>query len=337
MAKLTIENVRLKGITACVPSTIEDNMSFHEEHEGENNLRAETIGIYTRRIAKVSETASDYCVLAAQKLLSGLNWEPESIDVVVFVTQTPDYQLPGNSMVAHERLGLSIECAAIDIHQGCSGYVYGLSTIASYLQSGNFKRGLLLVGDTITKLLDPSDMGTIPVFSDAGSATALEFDQNADTMYFNLQTNGALKEAIHMAGSGSRKGSEDPFMRMNGHEIFTFGLKEVSPNVENLLSYAGLSKERVDFYIFHQANKLLNRSIQRKLKISDEKVKYSLEDFGNTSCATIPLTIVNSLEENGKLKNGKALVCGFGVGLSWASGLVDFNDVWSEKIIVYEN
>lgn len=337
MAKLTIEKVRLKGITACVPSTEVDNFKFEEEKEGENLLRVNTIGIHSRRLAKENETAADLCIKAANKLMEGLEWTPDCIDILVFVTQTPDYQLPGNSMVAHDKLGLNKDCAAIDIHQGCAGYVYGLSTISSYLQSGKMRRGLLLVGDTITKLLDPKDMGTIPIFSDAGSATALEFDSNANDLFFNLQTYGSAKEAIHMSGSGTRKNTKDPYMRMNGHEIFTFGLKEVSPNVEELLSYAETDKESVDFYIFHQANQLLNTSIQRKLKIPEDKMKYSLKDYGNTSCATIPLTIVHSLKDGNKLIDGRALICGFGVGLSWASGLIDFKDVWTDKIIIHED
>lgn len=333
MALFSISNIRISGVTAAVPSQREQNDELEGFEKEECELLINTTGIRSRRVAPQGLCASDLCYQAAQALLAGLSWNPSEIDLLVMVTQTPDYQLPGNSILLQERLGLRSECMTLDLHQGCAGYVYGLSQVSALMNSAGMKKALLLVGDTITHLLDPKDKGTIPIFSDAGTATALEFHKEASPIYFHLQSTGVQADAIRMEGSGTRRTMGDAFMRMRGHDIFTFGLKEVAPNVESLLDYAGVSKEHIDYFIFHQANRLLNESIRKKLKLAPEKVPYSLQDYGNTSCATIPLTWVHALRDELQENRRNIVLSGFGVGLSWGSVLLSAEKVWSQPII----
>jgi 3-oxoacyl-[acyl-carrier-protein] synthase-3 len=258
------------------------------------------------------------CLTSAEKLIEELNWERSEIEILIFVSQTPDQPIPGSSMLMQEKLGLSKSCMAMDLNQGCAGYVYGLSTIMSLMSASKLKKGLLLVGDTITHLLDENDQSTVPIFSDAGTATALEFDESADDAIFNLQTDGKGYQAIEQ-----KRGEA---MTMNGHEVFHFGLKEVVPNVKSVLEENQMETDQIDHFVFHQANLLMNESIRRKLKVPAEKVPYSLNQFGNTSCATIPVTIVSSLGNALNEGSKTCLLSGFGVGLSWGSGIVNFSN-----------
>lgn len=318
MAFIRTKNVRIAGISATIPCNQESNRDLQDLSQESIDLLIQTTGINSRRIAPKSLSTSDMCFAAAEKIIEELKWDRSEIEILILVTQTPDQPIPGSSMLLQERLGLSKSCMAMDLNQGCAGYVYGLSTIMSLMSGSKLGKGLLLVGDTITHLLDDSDQSTVPIFSDAGTATALEFNPNAEEAVFNLQTDGKGFEAIQQ-----KRGEA---MKMNGHEVFHFGLKEVVPNVKATLENDGKTIDDIDHFIFHQANLLLNESIRKKLKIPTEKVPYTLNEFGNTSCATIPLTIVKSLGKELRSNKKNCLLSGFGVGLSWGSGIVSFSD-----------
>ena len=318
MAFIRTQNVRIAGISAVIPSNQVSNQDLQNLSQESIDLLIQTTGINSRRIAPKSLSTSEMCFTAAEKIIEELKWDRNDIEVLILVTQTPDQPIPGSSMLLQERLGLPNTCMAMDLNQGCAGYVYGLSTIMSLMSGSKLKKGLLLVGDTITHLLDDSDQSTVPIFSDAGTATALEFNTEANEAIFNLQTDGKGFEAIQQ-----KRGEA---MKMNGHEVFHFGLKEVVPNVRTTLENSNKTVEEIDHFVFHQANLLLNESIRKKLKIPTEKVPYTLNEFGNTSCATIPLTIVKSLGKELKSNSRTCLLSGFGVGLSWGSGIVNFSN-----------
>lgn len=328
MAFLRAPHVRIAGIAAAVPKDESSNHDLPALSAESKELLIQTTGIETRRIAPRSMTTSDLCFAAADKLLNDLNWNRNEIDVLILVTQTPDQPIPGSSMLLQNRLGLPKTCMAMDLNQGCAGYVYGLATIMGLMATSELKKGLLLVGDTITHVLEKDDQSTIPIFSDAGTATALEFDLSAKEAVFNLQTDGEGCDAIQQ-----KKGES---MKMNGHAVFHFGLKEVVPNVNATLEKAGLSVDDMDYFVFHQANLLLNESIRKKLKIPAEKVPYTLAEFGNTSCATIPLTVVKSLRNEVRNASKTCLISGFGVGLSWGSGIVELGNCVCPELIELE-
>ena len=318
MALIRTQNVKIAGVSAAIPSNEQSNQELSDMSQESIDLLIQTTGIHSRRVAPKSLTTSDMCFASAEKLLNELRWDRNEIEILILVTQTPDQPIPGSSMILQERLGLPKSCMAMDLNQGCAGYIYGLSTIMSLMSASKLKKGLLLVGDTITHLLDENDQSTVPIFSDAGTATALVYDEAAEEALFNLQTDGKGCDAIQQ-----KRGE---CMRMNGHQVFHFGLKEVVPNVKTTLEEKGLSVDEIDQFVFHQANKLLNESIRKKLKIPTEKVPYTLNELGNTSCATIPLTIVKALKNELESNENTCLLAGFGVGLSWGSGVVNFSD-----------
>ncbi|MFT5780251.1 MAG: 3-oxoacyl-[acyl-carrier-protein] synthase-3 [Crocinitomicaceae bacterium] len=339
MAVFTVSNTKIAGISGAIPKNTVSNRDLNGLSGEEIDLLIKTTGIEDRRVASKSLCASDLCITAAEKLINSLNWNKADIEVLIFVTQTPDYILPGTSMVIQDRLGLSTSCMTLDINQGCAGYVYGLSTIASILSASKLKKGLLLVGDTITKLLKEDDNSTVPIFADAGTATALEYDSSAEEMHFNLQTDGSNYDAIIIRDGGARNPIDgnpemsEVHMKMKGHDIFTFGLREVIPNLEVLLNHAKKQKEEVDYFLFHQANLLLNESIRRKFGIPKEKTPITLNKFGNTSCATIPITLISEIRDKISGKNLQLVLSGFGVGLSWGSAFINISDIECSELI----
>jgi 3-oxoacyl-[acyl-carrier-protein] synthase III len=338
MAFLSVSNVRLQGISACVPKRVQENISLHVFHSDKDagEFIAST-GVERRRIADTKTTTSDLCYCAAEKLASDLGWQRETIDCLIFVTQSPDYLLPATSCILQDRLGLSEECYALDISLGCSGWVYGMSVIANLLSGSNFKRGLLLCGDTPSKAISEKDKSAWPLFGDAGTATALEYTVEVNKMDFHLATDGSGYDAILIPDGGYRnittkesleycENSGGEFISrnrlqviLNGMDVFSFGITKAPQSVNKLLEHIGLERETVDYYLFHQANKFMNENIRKKLKLTVEQVPYSLRDFGNTSSATIPLTMVTELREKLQTESLKMMGCGFGVGLSWGS------------------
>ena len=343
MAFHLIRNVSIRGISACVPAFREDNkeIPLFQNHE-ESNKFIEATGVEFRHMVKSSGICtSDMCYSSSVKLLDNLGWRPEEIDCLIFVSQTPDYILPATSCILQERLKLPTDCYALDISLGCSGWVYGLSVIASLISGGTMKKGLLLAGDTTTVTKSPKDKSTYPLFGDAGTATAVEFVQDSEPLFFNFGTNGAGYEAIIIPDGGFRNFyNETSFEEeeiepgvirnrlqsiLNGPAVFTFGISKAPKSVNVLLEHFGINKDDIDFFIFHQANLFMNEKIRIKLKIEPEKVPYSLREYGNTSSASIPLTIVTY--KNDELKNKRLLACAFGVGLSWASVIFNTYDL----------
>jgi len=197
MAFLNIPNVTLRGISACVPRFIDENSNYPMNPEDRDKLIS-AIGVERKRIVDEKTCTSDLCFQAAEKLIEALNWDKSEIDCLIFVTQTPDYTLPATSCILQHRLGLHQECYSLDISLGCSGWIYGMSTISSIISAngGSIRKALLLVGDTISKITSKDDKSTWPIFGDAGSATALEYDKQSEGLKFHLATDGEGAEAI---------------------------------------------------------------------------------------------------------------------------------------------
>lgn len=342
MALFSVSGVQVSGMAVCVPANTEDNLQAEVLPENERDLFVKTVGIRYRRVAQKGVTASDLCFEAANNLLQKMNWQRGEINVLIFITQTPDYIIPNTSSLLQEKLGLPKSCLVFDINLGCSGYVYGLSVISSLLQNIPNGKGLLLVGDVSTSIISKNDKSTAPLFSDAGSATALEVKPGG-VMHFNLQTDGKEYDDIIVPDGGFRnKTSTESFevqeydkgihrsrldMKLDGLKIFNFALREVAPNINLLLEHNHIDKENVDYYVFHQANLLMLESVRKKLKVQPEKVPYSLHNYGNTSSATIPLTMLANLPQQLGSQKVRWLLSGFGVGLSWGSAYIETENV----------
>lgn len=349
MAFFSIQKVAIRGIAAAVPKNKVSNFDLDGFEADELKKLVDTVGIEFRREALPNQCASDLCLAAVNKLIDDLKWNRSEIDALFFVSQTPDHILPGSSIYMVEKLGLPKSCISFDINQGCAGYVYGLSVASAFMSASGLKKCLLLVGDTITKLVSPHDRSLRPIFSDCGTATALEFDANAKQMTFNTASQGADYNAIIVPEGAARNPyttesfnyveheagikRQGVHLAMRGLDVFNFSLKQVAPNVEELLQKSGADKHTIDYFIFHQANRLILESISTKLKLNKTKVPTSLREFGNTSGATIPLTIVAELSQNNRIPDSTVLVSGFGVGLSLASGIIEFKNVICPQII----
>jgi len=344
MAFLDIKRVKIAGLSVCVPKNTEENKDFPLLTKDEAEKLITATGIERRRKANPGICTSDLCFEAANQLIKDLGWNKNDIDCLVFVTQGPDYFLPATSCILQDRLGLNEECYTLDISSGCSGWVYGLSVISSLLSSGAMKKGLLLAGD-VSCMNSPKDKSTYPLFGDAGSVTALEFDPEAKGFQFHLGTDGSGYEAIIIPDGGARNlVNYDSFVMkeiapgiersrlhtaLEGMDVFSFGISKVPETINKTLEHFSIDKEKVDYFVFHQANLFLNEKIRKKLELPKKKVPYSLKNFGNTSSATIPLTMITELKEKLQQEKLNFIGCGFGVGLSWAT--VDFE---TENIIV---
>ncbi|NWJ51776.1 MAG: ketoacyl-ACP synthase III [Bacteroidetes bacterium] len=349
MSFLEIKNVSIKGVSGCVPSTTDLNESLSIFTGEEAHKFIESTGVAERHVSNINTTTADLCFYAAEKLIGELHWDPTDIDCLIFVTQTPDYILPATSNLLQFRLGLSQNTFALDISSGCSGWVYGLSVISSLLSSGNFRKGLLLTGDTISKICSDLDKSTQPLFGDAGTATALEFDNKSSGLKFHFGSDGDGYQAIIIPDGGFRSvTSPDSFITekiesgisrnrtnliLDGMNVFSFGINKAPESVRALMEYYGLTDEEVDYYLFHQANRYMNEKIRKKLKISELKVPYSLRNYGNTSSASIPITLINSLKEVAQTNQLNLLACGFGVGLSWGSVYFNTENLCIPEII----
>ncbi len=338
MPCFSVSHIRPAGLAVCVPANKVSNQDYPYLTQRERALLIKTTGIAYRHVCTARQCASDLCFEAAQQLLQALNWQKEDIGILIFVSQTPDYITPATAAVLQHRLALPHTCLAFDVNLGCSAYPYGLALMGSLLANMPHKKGLLLVGDALTRLVSEQDKSAAPLFSDAGSATALCFDPLAPPMLFNLQTDGSGSQAIMVPHGGARHPftanslmvteSEKGIARnaaqlhLNGLEIFNFGLREVAANAKELLHFAQTLPDDLDYAVFHQANKLLNDRIRHKLQLPENKTPSSLYHYGNTSSATIPLTMATCLQTSLTSQKLTLLLSGFGVGLSWGSALL---------------
>lgn len=337
MATVTIKNVRFAGMATCVPKRIISNLTDCKPAlRSERERLVRNIGIETRRIAQDWQCFSDLAFDAAEKLLESLSWQREEVDALIVMTQSPDYLIPATAIILQDRLGLPNATIAFDVNLGCSAYPFGLHLLGSMLSAGGIKKGLLLVGDRSASLNDP-------IFSDAGTATALEFREDAEPMYFDLNSDGSGHKAIILPVGGHREPvgiqhlipyrehENDHWRRpvdliLDGPAVLSFSTQRVPPAVEKLLEYASVQKEDVDYFIFHQANRMINETVRKKLKLPEEKVPSTLRDFGNTSGASLPLTMTVRINKELEAKHNLVLLSGFGIGLSWGTCLVDIED-----------
>lgn len=329
MAQSSITGVALKGIATCVPARSFDNLTDASGFEpGEVRKVVAMAGVNRRRIADRDTCSTDLCHAAAERLLSELKWERDSIDGLIMVTQTPDYIMPSSSCVLHKRLGLSTRCAAFDLGLGCSGYVYGLWLAAMMLKTGGLRRVLLLHGETPTQYADQGDRAVSLLFGDAGSATALELDDEADgsAWQFVLGTDGAgYDQLIVEAGGFRNRFAEDRRLhnvKMNGAGVFNFTIGVVPALIEETLHAATLTSADVDFYVFHQSNRFIINHLASKCDLPPAKVPLTLEAFGNTGGPSVPLTMTMGIPASARSRTLQVMLLGYGVGLSWGAALL---------------
>jgi len=334
MALAALRRARIAGVASAVPKEVVSNSDYTVLPEEQREKIIRYTGIRFRRWAPPELCCSDLCLAAAEKLLPELGWERESIGAVVFVSQTSDYPFPATAQILQDRLGLPKSTLAFDVNLGCSGYTYGLYILGSLLEAGGIQRGLLLAGD-VSKMHGDCDPASAVLFGHAASATAMEFSEKTNPLFFEFGSDGSGFKVIYVPAGGSRAPvAADSFEKgalasggsrgatdvvLDAAEIINFTMREVPLSIKRLLGSADRAVADVDAYVFHQANQFINNQVARKLGITADKAPTTLYDFGNTSSATIPLTITAKLRERIAAGPQKLVMSGFGVGLSWAS------------------
>lgn len=302
----------------------------------------EKTGIRERRIAAADECASDLGVAAAKKLFARGVCGPRDVDFLLFCTQSPDHVLPTTACLVQDRLGLRTDCGALDINQGCSGFVYGLSLANGLIATGAAKNVLLVTADTYTKYINERDRSVRTIFGDGAAATlvsAIEAEaEHVGPFVFGTDGRGAENLIVPAGGSRRRVNDETRVescdtsgnwrhaenLYMNGGEIFTFTLTAVPKAVHTLLTQAGMTAEDVDHFVLHQANRFMLERLRAKMKLPEEKFWIDVETIGNTVSSTIPIALESGIEQ-GKMRAGQtALLAGFGVGYSWAAAMMRF-------------
>lgn len=350
MAFLKFSGVGITALSACVPKKTINNYEYTQYFSPQEVKEVvDKIGVYERRFVDSSTTSSDLCFAATEKLIADNNINKDEIDLLIFISQTPDYRMPATSVILQHRLGLPNTTIAFDINLGCSGFIYGISVAYSMMSNTGLRKALILNGETRSKVYSAKDRRTAFIFGDAGVAALVERDKKFDETVISLNSDGSREDLIKINAGGYRNPSSTETLKekivdeygnirteeqgyMNGGDVFTFVNREVPRDIINTLKFANLDKDSFDYIVFHQANSFINSHIAKKLKLDTSKIPSSIEKFGNTSSVSVPLTIVSELRD--KMDGRKSLLLSaFGVGMTWATAIVPFIDCKISNIV----
>lgn len=341
----------IAALAAAVPERVIDNYKYNLDIFPEEDVRkvVDKVGVYERRFADADTCSSDLCYAAAEKLIADNGIDTNEIDLLVFLSQTPDYRMPATCYLLQDRLGLPKSCMAFDVNLGCAGFEYGLSIVYAFMEKMDFRKALLLDGETRSKVYSPKDRRAAFIFGDAGVAALIERDEKYGDSFFSLNSDGSRAELIMIPAGGYRHMSTPDTLKehiideygnartdeqafMKGADVFNFVIVEVPKDIKRLLTATGENIQTMDYYVFHQANTFINNYVAKKMKLDTSKIPWSIHKYGNTSSVSVPLTIVSELK--GKM-NGrkKLLLSAFGVGMAWATAIVPFVDCQISEIV----
>lgn len=337
MVVTQLQNIRISAIAAAVSNDWKSIEELSDDNPSMLKKFTKTTGIKGRYNAGLKQTTSDFCYAAAKKIIEEKKVDVNDIGVLVFVTQTPDYGIPATSCVLQQRLGLSKDCIAFDVNLGCSGFSYGVNIVSSLLQSSNSKKALLLAGDTSAKTRSQKKANKLTnsdvlLFGDAGTATLIEIDENAEPINIISKTDGSGYKAI-IAPYGGWRNPDDPkgldATEMDEVAVFNFAITEVPELLKETMSISQKTPEDYDCLVLHQANLFIMKQVAKRAGFSMDKTLVSIDKFSNTSSSSLPLTLVNEYGKSNEDKIVRALMCGFGIGLSWSSVdcYINVNDI----------
>ncbi len=351
MAVVRLDHVALRGITTVVPGWRLDNLAVPPEQLAQRERLVRNVGVRWRPYCAEGMIFSDLAQHAAEQLIAGLGWDKASIDALIVVTQSPEFLIPATAIILQDRLGLPRNISAFDINLGCSGYTYGVFNAAALVGEHRFRRVLVLVGDQAASN-DGLDNGRDILFGDACTATALEFDTAARPLYFEGFSDGSGYEAIIIPHGGKRYPPDDESRRprlcadgvrrraddvwLDGPAILSFSTLRAPQAIRRMLDYLGSDVTDVDYFIMHQANRMINNTIRQKVGGSPAQWPSSLEQYGNTSSASIPVTISSQLSAAAQERSLRWLWCGFGVGLSWGTLYLETEPFYAPSPFVLE-
>lgn len=350
MSFLNFNGVGVTALSAAVPHTVINNYKY-TEYFPEDQVRevVDKIGIYERRFVDSHTCSSDLCFAAAEKLISDNAIDRNEIDLLIFISQTPDYRMPATSVLLQHRLGLPNTTIAFDINLGCSAFIYGLSVVYSFMSNHRIRKALLLDGETRSKVYSPKDRRSAFLFGDGGVAALIERDEKFKSSWFSLNSDGSRGDLIKINAGGYRIPSSLETLKervvdeygnirneeqgyMNGADVFNFVIREIPKDIKRILEYSACEIDNIDYYVFHQANNFINSYLAKKLKLDSLKIPSTIAKYGNTSSVSVPLTIVDQLKY--KLIGEKyLLLSAFGVGMTWATAIVPFVDCKISDIV----
>lgn len=337
-------------MAAAVPANRIDNYAYTQYFPADEVREVvDKIGVYERRFADENTCSSDLCFAAAEKLFADNSIDRSEIDLLVFISQTPDYRMPATSVILQHRLGLQNSTIAFDINLGCSAFIYGMAVVYSMMEKTNLRKAMLLDGETRSKVYSPKDRRTAFLFGDGGVAALIERNEKFGESFFSLNSDGSRENLIKINAGGYRIPSSPETLKenvvdeygnirneeqgyMNGGDVFTFVNREVPTDINRILEYTGRDKDSFDYIIFHQANNFINTHLAKKLKLDVNKIPSTIEKYGNTSSVSVPLTIVSELKDK-MLGEKELLLSAFGVGMTWATAIVKFVDLKISDIV----
>ena len=348
MAQWQIRNVALRGVTGTVPDNPKTTMDLGLFTQEEASLFDDTVGIRKRYVAPDDICASDLCYDAAERLIARLGWARDSIDVLLFESVCPDYKTPPTSAILQDRLGLPSSTFVMDIPMGCCGCLYAVNVAGNLLQSGNVKRALVLIGDTATRMGSPKDKSRVPLFGDSGAALAFEYDTTAGDIILEFNTLGSGYEALMTPHGGFRHPvTPESFeyqdygngvvrrpvdTMINGIDVFSFAISRPPVSVKKLMEQCGLNNDNVDYFLIHQANKLIVDRIVKMLKLPVDKVPCHLQEFGNLGGCSIPMLMTHNLSRELQSRPLTLVCSAFGLGLTWGTMVLKTNQVSVEPV-----
>lgn len=336
MAYWEIKNVALRGVTGTVPNNPVKSAELDIFTQEDAELFDSTVGILNRYLAPDGLCASDLCCDAAERLIAGLGWEKNSIDVLVFASVTGDYKTPPTSGILQDRLGLPTSTFVVDLPMGCCGTLYAINVAGNMLLAGTAKRALLLIGDTASRMGSYKDKSRVPLFGDAGMAMALEYDPTAEDIAIEMNTLGSGYQALMTPHGGYRHpiSKEESFVEqdfgngiirapkdalINGMDVFSFAITKPPISIKKMMEKYELTTDSVDYFLIHQANKLIVDRIVKKLKLPLEKTPYDLQEFGNLGGASIPMLMTYNLADELQTRPLTLVCSAFGLGLTWGT------------------
>jgi len=350
MAYLEFKGVGVTAMAAAVPQRVIKNLEYTDVWSAEEAAAiVEKTGIVERRFADEDTCSSDLCFAAAEKLIADNDIDRSEIDLLVFISQTPDYRMPATSVLLQDRLGLPNNTIAFDINLGCSAFMYGLSVVYSMMEHSGLRKALILDGETRSKVYSPRDRRSAFLFGDGGVAALVERDEKFGKSTFSLNSDGSRGSLIMIPAGGYRHMSSPETLKekvidefgnmrsdeqgyMMGGDVFNFVIREIPRDIKNTLARVEKTADDFDYIVFHQANNFINSYIAKKMKMNTDKIPSTIAKFGNTSSVSVPLTIVSELQ--GKLDGKKdLLMSAFGVGMTWATGVVPFVDCKISDIV----
>ena len=310
-----------------------------------------TVGIKSRHIAPDTMCASDMCQAAAERLLEELGWERDSIDALVFESVTGDYRTPPTSCLLQARMDLSENCFCVDIPMGCCGCMYAINVAGGLLTTGQIRRALVLVGDTALRMGSMKDKSRVPLFGDGGTALALEYDETANPIVIDFHTLGKGYEALMPPPGGFRHPATPESFEyedfgngivrapihtlINGMNVFSFAISRPPKSVEQFMADYGIDRNTdIDYFLIHQANKMIVDRVVKKLKLPQEKCPYNLEEFGNLGGASIPSLMVTRIADKLRKEPTTILGSSFGLGLSWGTMLLKTKPMVVPEMVV---